>query len=153
MSEVKAVIFDRDGTINVDKGYVYKPEDLVFIKNIPQLIKKYNDLDIKVIVITNQSGVARGYYTENDVREFHKFMNQRLMDEYSAHIDAFYYCPHHPEFTGECDCRKPKIGLYMKAFFDFNLDSEDVIAYGDSKRDEDAAIKSGIKEFIYVSEV
>lgn len=146
----RAAFFDRDGTINVDTGYLYRPEDLVFVPGTPELIRKHNLQNDLVIVITNQSGIARGYYTQEDMQHLHEVMNQRLHDEYSAHIDAFYFCPHLPEITGPCACRKPAPGLFERAINDFDIDPVHSVSYGDSKRDEEASRAAGISEFIYV---
>lgn len=147
-----AAFFDRDGTINVNFGYVYKPEDLEFIRGIPERIKEYNDKNIPVIVITNQAGIARGLYTEDDMHRFHKHMNNRLRAEYGAHIDAFYFCPHHPDITGECKCRKPNTELFIKAADDLNIDLTKSVMYGDKESDREAAKRAGILEFISIPE-
>ena len=89
-----AVFFDRDGTLNVDKDYLYRIEDFEWLEDAPQAIRWANERGLLVIVITNQSGVARGYFAEEDVRRLHEWMNEDLA-RFGAHIDAFYYCPHH----------------------------------------------------------
>lgn len=134
----KAAFFDRDGTINVDVHYLHRPEDLKFIDGMPQFIKKWNDWGYKVIVVTNQAGIARGYYTEEDMRALHRYMNERLA-EYGAHIDAFYFCPHHPDFTGPCHCRKPEPGMIEAAIREFDLDPAQCILFGDQPWDLEAA--------------
>ena len=146
----RAAFFDRDGTINVDIGYLHRPEDIEFIRGVPELIRKYNDEGYLVIVITNQSGIARGMFTEEDMHRVHAAMNRRLRNEYGAHIDAFYFCPHLPEITGECDCRKPKPGLFLRAIKDYDIDPAQSVSYGDSKRDKAASYAAGILEFRYV---
>lgn len=144
----KAAFFDRDGTINVEKNYLYKIEDFEFIDGIPELIKKYNDDGFIVIVITNQAGIARGYYTKEDMNNLHEYINNEL-SKIGAHIDAFYFCPHHPDFTGECNCRKPKTGMIEKAIKDWNIDVKQSILYGDKPWDIEAGEKCGIRS-IYV---
>lgn len=144
----KAAFFDRDGTINVEKNYLYKVEDFEFIKGIPELIKKYNDEGYVVIVVTNQAGIARGYYTEEDMNILHRYINEQLA-KIGAHIDAFYFCPHHPDITGECNCRKPKTGMLEKAINDWNIDVTKSILYGDKPWDIEAGDKCGIRS-IYV---
>ena len=134
----KAAFFDRDGTINVDVNYLYKPEDLVFIKGMPEFIHKWNQWGYKVIVVTNQAGIARGMYSEENMRALHRHMNERLKD-WGAHIDAFYYCPHHPDFTGPCSCRKPAPGMIEKAIREFDLDPAQCILFGDKPWDIEAA--------------
>lgn len=146
----RAAFFDRDGTINVDIGYLHRPEDIVFVAGAPEQIRRYNDAGYLVIVVTNQSGIARGMYTEDDMRRVHEAMNRRLWEGYGAHIDAFYHCPHLPEITGECDCRKPKPGLFLRAIEDYHIDPARSVSYGDSKRDEEASRAAGICDFRYV---
>ena len=140
----KAAFFDRDGTINVDIHYLYRPEDLKFIAGMPEFIRKWNDWGYKVIVVTNQAGIARGYYGEKEMRALHRYMNERLA-EYGAHIDAFYYCPHHPEITGPCHCRKPEPGMIEDAIREFDLDPAQCILFGDKPWDVEAGEKCGIK--------
>lgn len=139
----KAAFFDRDGTINVDVHYLHRPEDLQFIDGMPAFIKKWNDWGYKVIVVTNQAGIARGYYTENEMRALHRYMNERLA-EYGSHIDAFYFCPHHPDFTGPCHCRKPEPGMIEDAIREFDLDPTQCILFGDQPWDVEAGAQCGV---------
>ncbi|MCI2105451.1 MAG: HAD-IIIA family hydrolase [Intestinimonas sp.] len=139
----KAAFFDRDGTINVDVHYLHRPEDLRFIDGMPEFIKKWNDWGYKVIVVTNQAGIARGYYSEDDMRALHRYMNERLA-EYGAHIDTFYFCPHHPDFTGPCRCRKPEPGMIEDAIREFDLDPKQCILFGDQPWDVQAGVKCGV---------
>lgn len=150
MKKKKVAFFDRDGTINVNFGYVYKPEDLVFIEGIPEIIKKYNDSNYIVVVVTNQAGIARGYYNIEDMHKFNNFMNEKLLKIYGAKIDFFYYCPHHPDFTGECICRKPNIGMFKRALDELDITLEDSVMYGDKESDRKAANIIGINKFIMV---
>lgn len=146
----KAAFFDRDGTINVDTGYLHEPEKLSFVRGIPELIRWCNEKGYLVIVITNQSGIARGIFTETQMHYLHSVMKQRLQNEYSAHIDAFYFCPHLPEITGECGCRKPKPGLFLQAIRDYDIDPKASLSFGNSRRDEEASRAAGIPHFQYV---
>ncbi len=146
----RAAFFDRDGTINVDTGYLYQPDKLKFIPGIPELIKKFNDSGYVVIVVTNQSGVARGLFNIEQLKAFNDYINKCLFVDYGARIDAFYCCTHLPEINGECDCRKPKPGLFLRAIKEFNIDVTNSISFGDSKRDEEASKAAGIKHFIYI---
>lgn len=143
----KVAFFDRDGTINVNFGHVYKPEDLEFVEGIPEVIRGYNQAQVPVIVVTNQAGIAKGYYTWEQMERFNRHLNERLQSEFGAHIDAFYVCPHHPDFTGECNCRKPKAGLFMQATQDFDVDFSKSVMYGDKDGDRQAAFSVGITEF------
>lgn len=145
----RGVFLDRDGTLNVDRGYTHRPEDLEFLPGVPEALGQLKQAGFKLAVITNQSGVARGYYTERHVRAFHDEMNRRLA-EHGAQIDRFYYCPHHPEGTVEryaakCDCRKPGGALYRQAIKDLNLDPVACFAIGDKVSDLEPAIKLGAK--------
>ena len=141
----KAAFFDRDGTINVNTGHLHEAEKLVFVPGAPELIRSYNEQGYLVIVVTNQAGIAKGYYTENQMHELHRVMNERLQAEYGAHIDAFYFCPHHPDFTGECDCRKPKTGMLERAIREHDIDSKKSIMFGDKEHDIICAQKIGIE--------
>lgn len=143
-----AAFFDRDGTINVDYGHVYRPEDLTFIPGMPEIIRSYNEKKIPVIVITNQAGIAKGLYTEEQMHVFHRCMNERLEAEYGAHIDAFYFCPHHPDYTGPCECRKPKPGMILRAVKDWDVDLAASVMYGDKEKDRKAAEAAGIGRFV-----
>lgn len=148
---VKVAFFDRDGTINVNFGHVYKLDDLEFIEGIPEVIQRYNDDHIPVIVVTNQAGIAKGYYTWEQMERFNHHLNNRLYVKFGAHIDAFYACPHHPDFTGECYCRKPKPGLFLQAARDFDVDFSQSVMYGDKESDRQAAFSVGITEFHLVT--
>lgn len=145
-----AAFFDRDGTINVNFGHVYRVEDLELIPTIPEIIKGYNDSRIPVIVVTNQAGIAKGLYTEQDMCRFHRHLNEVLRTQFNAHIDAFYYCPHHPEITGPCACRKPEPGLFFQAARDWGISLSESVMYGDKESDRIAAQKAGLREFYWV---
>lgn len=147
---MKIAFFDRDGTINVNFGYVYRPEDLEFVEGIPAVIRQYNEEKIPVLVVTNQAGIAKGYYTWEQMERFNLYLNTQLQERFGAHIDAFYACPHHPDYTGDCDCRKPKSGLFMQAAKDFNVDFSQSVMYGDKESDRLAALGAGIKKFYLV---
>lgn len=147
----KAAFFDRDGTINIDKGYVHRIEDFEFIKGMPEFIKKYNNEGYKVIVVTNQAGIARGYYTQKEVDILHNYINEELA-KIGAHIDAFYICPHHPDFTGDCNCRKPKTGMIEQAIKDFDIDVKQSVLFGDKPWDIECGEKCGIKSY-YIDKI
>lgn len=139
-----AVFFDRDGTINEDVGHLHSPDRLRFIEGMPEFIARWNAWGWRVIVVTNQAGIARGLYDEDDMRALHRVMNARLK-KFGAHVDAFYFCPHHPEFTGPCRCRKPGPGMLEKALADFELSPSDCLLFGDSRSDMQAASACGIR--------
>lgn len=147
----KVAFFDRDGTINVNFGHVYKPEDLEVVEGIPDIIRGYNEAKVPVIVVTNQAGIAKGYYTREQMERFNSYLNAQLNAQFGAHIDAFYVCPHHPDFTGDCDCRKPKPGLFFRAAEDYDVDFSQSVMYGDKESDRLAALAAGITEFHLVT--
>lgn len=143
-----AVFFDRDGVLNDDIGYLYKIADFRWIAGAIETIKFFNDKGYHIFVITNQSGIARGYYKEVDVQVLHKWMNDELK-KYNAHIDEFFYCPHHvkgviPEYSVECGCRKPQIGMINQACAKYKIDLANSIMIGDKDSDIECAKLAGI---------
>lgn len=150
-----AIFFDRDGTLNVDTGYLYQPEAFRWIKDAPAAIRWANGHGYLVVVVTNQSGVARGLYTEADVKKLHRWMNENLAPM-GAHIDAFYYCPHHPEGTvaryrKTCDCRKPGTALVEEACRALHIDKRASFFIGDADRDMECAARAGLLGIKYES--
>ena len=143
----RAAFFDRDGTININTGHLFEPEKLVFIDGTPQLIRRFNEAGYLVIVVTNQAGIAKGYYTEAQMHHLHDVMNHRLREEYAAHIDAFYFCPHHPDFTGPCHCRKPETGMLEQAIRDFDIDPAQSYLFGDKPYDIQCGTAMGIQSY------
>ena len=138
-----AAFLDRDGVLNVDHGYVHRPEQLDWIAGAPEAVRLLNDAGYAVIVITNQAGVARGYYDEAAVRHFNAHMQDSLA-AMGARIDAIYYCPHHPhgtvkEFAIACRCRKPMPGMLEQAAGDWPLDLAHSFLIGDKDSDIAAA--------------
>lgn len=150
MSSERTVAFlDRDGVLNVDHGYVHQPERLEWVPGAPEAVRLLNQAGIPVIVITNQSGIARGYFREADVQQFHAHMQDELRAR-GARVDAFYYCPHHPQgtvtaFAFVCDCRKPKPGLLEQAAHDFAIDRKRSFLIGDKDDDVAAAHAFGVR--------
>ncbi|MBR1697736.1 MAG: D-glycero-beta-D-manno-heptose 1,7-bisphosphate 7-phosphatase [Anaerovibrio sp.] len=149
----KAVFFDRDGTLNEEVHYLHKIEDFKWIEGAIDAIKYCNDNGYLAIVITNQSGVARGYYPESDIMKLYDWMNDDLA-KHGAHLDGIYYCPHHPtgtvkEYAIECDCRKPKPGMLFKAQKDHNIDLKSSYLIGDGVRDVECAEAAGVKGIRY----
>lgn len=152
----KAVFFDRDGVLNVEVDYLWQIERFHWMDGAREAVKLCNDKNYLAIVITNQGGIARGLYTHADVDNLHKFMQDEL-NEIGAHIDAFYYCPHHPKgiiapYNEICECRKPKPGMILQACKDFNIDPAQSIMFGDTQRDLDAANNAGLREAILFRE-
>lgn len=144
----KAFFLDRDGTINVDFGYVGDPDNLKLLPDAAEAVRKMNDAGYLVVVISNQSGVARGYFGIQDVERVNNRLNEMLKQQ-GAHIDAFYCCPHLSdgsvkEFAVECDCRKPKLGLFEKAIKELDLDVKECFACGDKARDVENLVRLGL---------
>lgn len=130
----RAVFLDRDGTMAKDVHYCSDPADFQLFPNTAKAVKLLNEHDFKVIVITNQSGIARGYFTEETLAQIHEKMKGELAKE-SAWVDAIYYCPHHPD--DNCNCRKPKPKLLLQAVKDFDIDLERSFVVGDLQMDVD----------------
>lgn len=144
---VRAVFLDRDGTINVDKDYLHRLEDFEFIPRAIEAIQRLKEAGFLLVVVTNQSGIARGYFTKDDVDRLHAHMQKELA-RHGTSIDAFYLCPHHPDYgTGEggsdCDCRKGKPGMLLQAAKDWNIDLSASIMIGDKRADLEAGRAAG----------
>lgn len=151
---LKAVFLDRDGTLNVDVNYLYKIEDFAWVLEAREALAYLVQQGYTLFVITNQSGIARGYYTIAQMEQLHEHMNQELA-QVGAHIEKFYYCPHHqkegvlPEYVKDCDCRKPKPGMLLQAMAEYDIDKAASLMIGDSKRDVEAAEAAGIRGVLY----
>ena len=149
----KAVFFDRDGTLNKEVNYLYKIEDFVWQPGAVEAVKFCNEQGYLAIVITNQSGVARGMYGEEDIQVLYDWMNEDLA-KYGAHLDAIYYCPHHPEgkvlaYRCDCSCRKPKPGMIEYACRRYDIDKANSLMVGDGARDVESAQAAGVKGVLY----
>ena len=149
----KAIFFDRDGTLNVDVHYLHDPADFVWIEGAIAAIRWANAHGYLVIVVTNQSGIARGYYDEATVHRLHDWMNAQLV-VHGAHIDAFYYCPHHtegsvPAYVKQCDCRKPAPGMILRAIVEHDIDPAASFLFGDAASDVTAAEAAGVRGVHY----
>jgi D,D-heptose 1,7-bisphosphate phosphatase len=138
----KAIFFDRDGTLIVDKGYNCKISQLEFFSDTIKVLKHFSDLSYKLVIITNQSGIGRGYYSKNDYNVFQKrFLNELSINKIK--INKIYYCPHHPNMN--CECRKPSIFLVKKAQNYFNLNLSLSYFVGDKDEDIKCGRDSGCK--------
>jgi D-glycero-D-manno-heptose 1,7-bisphosphate phosphatase len=136
-----AAFLDRDGVLNVDHGYTHRPDQLEWIDGAPEAVRLLNEAGYFVFVVTNQSGIARGYFDEAAVNAFHAHMQEDLAS-HGARVDEFYYCPHHTEGTIKslavlCRCRKPGIGMLEQAASEHPVDRESSFLIGD--KDEDIA--------------
>lgn len=145
-----AVFLDRDGVLNLDKGYVHRVEDLVLLPGVGDAVAALKKLGYLLCVVSNQSGVARGLYTEADVKKFNDALNAALRNgSGGTGVDAFYVCPHHPDaavaaYKKDCDCRKPKAGLIERAVKEHNVDVTRSYMVGDRPDDVEAALAAGV---------
>lgn len=142
----KAIFLDRDGVINVDKGYVGSQEDIVFIDGLFDFCRRAKALGYLLIVVTNQSGIARGLFSEADVVSLMRWMEEQFIQE-KCPLTAWYYCPHGPD--DGCECRKPKPGMIMRAAWEHDIDPARSMMIGDNDRDIEAgkAARVGRTEF------
>jgi D-glycero-D-manno-heptose 1,7-bisphosphate phosphatase len=148
----RAVFLDRDGTINQEVGYLKSLDMLKVIPGAGAAIKRLNDAGFKVVIITNQSGVARGYFPESLVHEAHALLTAMLGKD-GATIDGIYYCPHHPtagnsKHTVRCDCRKPATGLMDRAARDLNIDLKKSFMVGDKWSDVELGHRAGARSIL-----
>jgi len=148
----KAVFLDRDGVINEDKGYVHKIKDFFIYPEVFPALRKLQESGFKLIVITNQSGIAVGYYTEEDFHNITKYM-LNLLEKEDIKIEKVYYCPHHPEgiipeLKMKCNCRKPESGMIKQAIKEFDIDPSNSFLIGDKETDIMAGHKEGIKSIL-----
>ena len=144
----KAAFLDRDGTLNEDTGFLYKIKDFKWIKgavNALRILKKNNFL---IIVVTNQSGVSRGFYSENDIKKLHKWMNQQLL-EYDLMIDDFFFATDLPNNNNINSRRKPSPAMLNEAVEKYNLDKNKCFMLGDKQTDVEAAKNAQIKGFLF----
>jgi len=150
----QAVFLDRDGTINIEKDYLYRVEDFEFTDGAIQGIRLLNDAGFLVIVVTNQSGVARGYYDEADVEHLHHHIDE-LLRSAGARVDAWYYCPHHTAgnlpYNQDCLCRKPLPGMLLKAASDHAIDLTRSWMVGDKTADIQAGLAAGCKPVLVLT--
>ena len=149
MTYKPCLFLDRDGVINKNFGYVHKKQNFIWRKNIFKFIKKYNDKNFFVIIITNQSGIGRGYYTENDLLKLNKWMNEKIRSE-GGNIDNIYFAPYFnkskfKKYRRGKNLRKPNTGMIIQAKKDFKINIKKSILIGDSEVDKQTAINSGIK--------
>jgi D-glycero-D-manno-heptose 1,7-bisphosphate phosphatase len=147
----KAVFLDRDGVLNHEMGdYIRRFEDFEVLDNFAAL-KALQDKGYLLLVATNQGGLAKGWYTEDELRKMHN----HLRDVYAEHgvtINDFFYCPHHPDFTGDCNCRKPKPGLLLQGIKRYDIDPEKSYFIGDRERDMEAGAAAGLKGILIDSD-
>jgi len=151
----RAVFIDRDGTINEEVGYLGDLNQLRLIPGAGTAIRRLNNAGLKVVLVTNQSGVARGYFTESFVRETHALLEQMLAEE-GARFDGIYYCPHHPkagssDYTMVCDCRKPGTGMINQAAKDLAIDVKQSFVVGDKWSDVEFGQRAGARSILVMT--
>ena len=151
----RAVFLDRDGTINVEKDYLHKIEDFEFIPGAPEAIKRFKDAGFLVIVVSNQSGIARGYFDEKAVEALHQHIQFELA-AYGTSIDAFYFCPHHPDkglglYRRACYCRKGNPGMLLQAAQEHGIDLQQSFMVGDKLADIEAGDRAGCTSLLVLT--
>ncbi|MCI7353466.1 MAG: D-glycero-beta-D-manno-heptose 1,7-bisphosphate 7-phosphatase [[Actinobacillus] rossii] len=149
----KAIFLDRDGTLNIDHGYVHEIDDFQFITGSIEALQELKKLGYLLVLVTNQSGIARGYFTEEQFLTLTEWMDWSLADR-GVDLDGIYYCPHYPEGIGEfrqdCDCRKPKAGMLLQAIKELNIDPAQSFMVGDKIEDLQAGIAAKVRSKILV---
>jgi D-glycero-D-manno-heptose 1,7-bisphosphate phosphatase len=148
----RAVFLDRDGTVNVEVGYLSDLSQLRLIPGAGEAIRRLNESGLMVVLVTNQSGIARGYFSEAFVRETHVLLEQMLSKE-GAVISGIYYCPHHPKagnshYTTDCDCRKPGTGMIDRAARELNIDVKRSFVVGDKWSDVELGQRAGARSIL-----
>lgn len=156
----KAVFLDRDGTLNVDTGHLYRTQDFEFLPDADKAVARMKEKGYLAIVVTNQAGIAKNLYKTEDADNLHGYIDSLLYEKYSVVADGYYYCPHHPEavleeYRSVCLCRKPEAGLILKAVSDFEgigieIDLENSFLAGNRRSDLLAGIKAGITNIVLI---
>ena len=139
---LRAAFLDRDGTIIEEKHYIANPDDVVLVPGAAAGLRAFKDAGFMLVIVTNQSGIARGLYTQADFQAVQQRLEEVLAAEGVA-FDAVYHCPHHPDFTGPCDCRKPGPGMYEQARRNLGLDLAHSVYVGDKLNDVRPAERFG----------
>ena len=138
----KAAFIDRDGVINQEVNYLHEADKTALIPGVGSAIRKLNEAGVAAVVVTNQAGVAKGYYPESDIALVHERIRELLAEE-GAFLDGIYYCPHHEDFTGKCECRKPAPGMLLRAAEELELDCSISCMIGDRLSDVGAGHNAG----------
>ncbi|MDP8033638.1 D-glycero-beta-D-manno-heptose 1,7-bisphosphate 7-phosphatase [Pasteurella atlantica] len=150
----KAIFLDRDGTLNIDYDYVHKIDDFDFIEGVIPTLRKFKEKGYLLVLVTNQSGIGRGIFTEEQFLELTQWFDWSLAEQ-GIDFDGIYYCPHHPEkalgeYKQECDCRKPKPGMFLQAINELNIDPAQSFIVGDKLSDILAGENAGVKTKVLV---
>lgn len=146
----KAIFLDRDGVINKEVGYLSNPDEFELLVGTLEALKILKEKEFILIIITNQAGIARGYYSKEMLEKIHDKM-RILLKENEIVLDDIFYCPHHPDFTGECDCRKPKIGMIRKAQKKYNIDLLKSFMVGDTLNDVKTGLTANCKTVLVLT--
>lgn len=151
----KAVFLDRDGVINDDHGYTFRIRDFKFFDGVFPACRRFMSMGYKLVIVTNQSGIARGYYSEADFENLTDYMLNEFKQQ-GVYIDAVYHCPHHGQegygdYKVDCDCRKPKPGMLYTAASELNIDLSQSVMIGDKITDMIAGKAAGVKKCILIS--
>jgi len=146
----RAIFLDRDGVINNEVDHLSHPDDFEFIPGSIDAFKILKQKNFLLIVITNQAGIARGYFNEEALQRIHTKMI-KILEQNSIILDDIFFCPHHPEFTGPCDCRKPKPGMILKAKNKHNINLKKSFMVGDTISDIEAGFKAGCKTVLVLT--
>ena len=146
----KAIFLDRDGVINEEVSYLSSPNDFRFIDGSIEALKILKSLGYLLIVITNQAGIARGYFTEETLQQIHQKMIKGLKSK-NFSLDDIYYCPHHPNYTGPCECRKPKPGMILDAAKKYDIALEQSYMIGDTLKDIETGFNAKCKTVLLLT--
>jgi len=152
--KTKAAFIDRDGVINEERSYVHRIEDFVLLPGVVQGLALLREANFRLIVVTNQAGIARGYYDQSAMDRLHEHLHEQLA-KHGVRLDAVYFCPHHPDgcvkqLAVQCDCRKPSPGMLLQAAKDFNLNLATSVLIGDKLSDVQAGKRAGVGRIVIV---
>jgi len=139
----KALFLDRDGVVNVEKNYLHKIEEFELVEGIVEVCRAYQESGYLIIIVTNQSGISRGYYSEEDFAILSQWMVE-YFKTLGITITHIYHCPHHESIDGACECRKPEPGMFLEAQKAYDLDMKMSVMIGDNERDIEAAQRAGV---------
>ncbi|MDR7343126.1 D-glycero-D-manno-heptose 1,7-bisphosphate phosphatase [Pantoea alhagi] len=153
-AKVPAIFLDRDGTVNVDHGYVHEIDDFQFIDGVIEAMQELKKMGYALVLVTNQSGIARGMFSEDQFMQLTEWMDWSLADR-EVDLDGIYYCPHHPEaavesYRQQCDCRKPQPGMLLSAMKELNIDMAASYMVGDKIDDVQAGKAAGVGTTVLV---
>jgi D-glycero-D-manno-heptose 1,7-bisphosphate phosphatase len=147
----KALFLDRDGVVNVEKNYLHKIDDFELMDGIVEVCRTYAEKGYVILIVTNQSGISRGYYSEEDFA----LLSRWMVDHFKSlgiSIEKIYHCPHHESIDGACECRKPEPGMFLRAQKEYGLDMASSVMIGDNERDIEAARRAGVGLNILLSD-